>query len=800
MAFEYLQESSLLETYTRAKQYVRFLDDPFQEWERIARNRPHPSIDKAYPKVTDGTTASIVQKTPRRIIQQIPTGKVHADKVDWLTIVAGFIFTNRIIPHANSQYNLIQKCWSVVEKGLIYGSQSVHVPFVNKDGNFTTDMTVPYVKNVIYEPGKVSDTDSNYILMEAYYQPKDIEAIIDRERKLKKSDKKYESTWDLVSLNKIKNDTSNKADEELTPSERKRQGGNSGGVKIVHMFQRGVGATFYSLHPKSDVIVRRKKSKDPRGEMPISTFYAGIDGSNPRGRGFVELVGAMQNLMDSEMQMFQFERALMLAPPTIKRGTWNKNQAKLIPNILVDLGSDPAASWEVLQRDTTALNNFANNYGLMKSQLLNLLSSPDTSVSSDVGNPNFSKTPQGVAALQQSMSVDDNYIRKQFEAFYERWAETAINLYFAERSGKEQIQLDEATAQKIKDLPDFDPEQMGDDNTIRIDWDTETPILKFKVDASTSKIQDDADQLAKQQNLLEMVMKYPMLNSSFGGPIDVDMLSRKIVNVSGVEDPEEVAPEPTPAQKEAKAQAKNSPNPFSPMFDKPSIRMNFPDLPPVAQVALLQSAGVPNITIQDVLQGPVVDPNIRGTTNPVNAPGELLPGQQPGQPPQSMPQPGTVPTANGSSVDAADLVKLYQLVPEANKPAILNMITGLQQVGVTQPTQDANLKAIGQAHSDASSHAQDLAPPEPTIPPGSPPQGQTNQASDAESPQEDASETPQQEQAEQQPQFSPEDQQLIQQLQAAGIPEEDIGKAIAMLHAGYNDQQILQMLTQGATT
>jgi hypothetical protein len=103
VAFQFLTAKSVFEAYNDSKTYMLPYFQPLPEFRRIANNLPHPGIADYLPKTTDGTTASIVQKTPKRIIQQLPTGKVTSDTNDWLTIVASFIWTNRIIPNANYQ-------------------------------------------------------------------------------------------------------------------------------------------------------------------------------------------------------------------------------------------------------------------------------------------------------------------------------------------------------------------------------------------------------------------------------------------------------------------------------------------------------------------------------------------------------------------------------------------------------------------------------------------------------------------------------------------------------------------------
>lgn len=581
MAYQFLKPESIVETYIASKKWTEGLTDGFQENERIARNKPHSSIPKEYPKTTDGTTASIIRKTPHRIIQQLPTGKVHSIKQDWLSVVASFIYRDKIIPSANEDYALLQKCWNVVEKFLTFGSCATYAPFVEHGGYFCTDLRLIYWGDFFLQPGKVSDAASNYHFMRSWWQTKDIEALIDSQKKLSR-DKR---TWDVEALEAVKKIETTKDDKAKTPAEREKNIDSKGGIELITGFQRGVEAKFYTFHVQTTgtgdkqmhngTIVRTKVNKDPRGELPTSMGYGDIDGSNPLGRSVIELVGSLQNLIDGEMQMYQYNRALMLNPPLIKRGNFSKNKVKFAPNIIIDVGSDPNATVEPLTIDTTALANFSNNYGLMKSQMLNLLASPDTSISAEVGNPGFSKTPQGVEASKANISIDDNYVRKQFETWFERWSETAINLYFAERTGIEELQLDKETADKLRELAmegKFDPELLSEDNKIRINYNTATEALKFEVDASTSKMQDEVQELQSLQGLAEVLDKNEAIASIV--PLTKKIaLWNAIVDNSGTENPEKLKMDGKETEAAVQGAQDQKPNP------RENVIMNYKDTP-----------------------------------------------------------------------------------------------------------------------------------------------------------------------------------------------------------------------------
>jgi hypothetical protein len=459
----------------------------------------------------------------------------------------------------------------VVEKFLTFGSCPTYAPFVESNGYFCTDLRLPYWGDIFLQPGKLSDADSSYIFLRSWWQTKDIEALISAQNKLSESKR----TWDVGALERVKEWVTTKDDKAATPVEREKNINAKGGIELITGFQRGKKAKFYTFHVSSDEVVRTKENNDPRGEIPISFAYGDIDGSNPFGRGIIDLVGSLQNLMDSEMQMYQYNRALQLNPPLLKHGNFSKNKIKFAPNVIIDLGSSPDAKLEPLQIDTTALANFSNNYGLMKSQMLNLLASPDTSISAEVGNPGFSKTPQGVEASKANLSIDDNYVRKQFETWFERWSETAINLYFAERTGIEVLQLDKKTASALRRLAEegkFDLNQLSPDNKVRINYSTATEALKFEVDVSTSKTQDETQQLQSLSGLEDLLRKSPLLQGIVPPQKQIALWNAFVRN-SGVENPEELSLDDKEMQAAAQQMADKNPQ------ARENVVTNYKDLP-----------------------------------------------------------------------------------------------------------------------------------------------------------------------------------------------------------------------------
>lgn len=545
---QFLTDKNFWDKYHESVYWTKQWTGNFDEFMRIARNETEPDTPPEYARVSDGTTAALIRKKAKRVIQQLPTGIVTSDDDnDWLPIVAEFILLNKIIPYANSDYDLIQKFWSALENGDTIGGQAVYTPFLKHGNEFTTDASLVYWGDIFFQPGKKSFYDCDYFFIRSWWQPETIDQIItaDKERfkEAKKNGEEYHSTWDIEALRKAKKYTISKEDDAKTRSEEKA-GVDASGIEVVMGFQKGVGAIFYTgcSTGKEGVIIRRKKNKDPRGLPPVDYFYADVDGSNPFGRSVIEIVGGMQNMIDADMRAYKFNRALGLAPPVLVYGNVDTSQAIYEANALVEMGDDQKNRIEPLSVDTTAIANYPNIYALNKTQLYALFNSGgDTTVSAEVGNPGFGKTPTALKQQKEIMSVEDNYTRKNFESFFENWAETAINVYFAEREGVEVLQLNKKTADRLRRLEEegkLDEGFVSEDNKIQIDYSEATPALHFRVDASTSKLNGQSEQLEALQLLLQIAAT-PSL-AQIIPPEKLASCWNKIVTNSGVEDPEDL--------------------------------------------------------------------------------------------------------------------------------------------------------------------------------------------------------------------------------------------------------------------
>lgn len=546
MSFAFLKPEELKTKYDEAKESFRPNFDDFADNERIANAEPK-YIAEGQPNVTDATTASYIETRPRAIVQKAPTGKVtlfsveqDPDRLSELRRaeeIMGELIDNVILPHATTGGSLLSKTIAVVRNGLIYGSQPVLCFVRNDDNYFGADFQLLNIRDVYFENGKTDVKDCNYLFVTAYYTKGDIEAIIANELELAE-DEDYQMEWDIETLRNLKDKLSGKDNDSLSYIETSLENHDSVYVKLVHAFQRGIGQKFYTFDPETGDVVREWKNPDPRGSIPVQYFYYQQDNIHPLGVSAIRLTKRQQDMLDMHLQNYQYAVGMKAAPPVKIRGNVDFSNIKFEPYSIWNMGSDPNADVSVVQTDNTIINTFPTVQGILKGNILNITNNGDTSISATYGNPGFSKTAAGVKVQQQRVDVNDNYLRRQFEDFYGELLTTMLNLHISAHANariKDVVPLSRRYIE-MKKLQDYTYDLVTDE----LDYlALGAVIANFRVDASSSKIDDDQEQLECLNQLLELRIK---AGEGIEPYLKLAPLVRQIVKKSGVENIDEISP------------------------------------------------------------------------------------------------------------------------------------------------------------------------------------------------------------------------------------------------------------------
>lgn len=552
-----LEPDDLKDAYSDAQAAAKQYFEPFNEYERIASNKLRSDLPANMPKVNDGSLAALLQEAPMRVLAQMLTGKVRPTDRDepWLTELANIIWSKKIVPNANTQAPFFNKLQIALYRALQYGSQPAFTFFTVKGSYRGADFVLPYIRDVFLEPGKASDSDSDYIFMNTWYtelQLKNLAKQAEEENsEAKKAKRESTNQWDVAKLKEVlKRNPDGKEQEALNRVERQKDSSTQNkAYKFVTCFQRGVDAPVYTFAPGMGLdkqVVRTGKNTDARGDLPIHFLYAFEDLTNPYGKGQVELSGGTQNVLDFVTQLHILGTQIGLQPPIRVAGDrTNTNLSSLVYS--------PSAYWftgqaevEPVQTANAVYSQFGNTYGLYKTQLLNLQGTSDASVSAESGAPGYSKTSAGVNLQQERTNAHDTFLRRQVNYFVDCLGSSMINTHMSNMQGTELMQLVDEEAKKLMQagLIDEDPEtREPSTQEVEVIWENMRGKFEFEVDPESSIAKDDDKQ---KERLLEMAtlatenpLVVPALQQS-GYDLKLGELFKRIFIKEGIDDWEKV--------------------------------------------------------------------------------------------------------------------------------------------------------------------------------------------------------------------------------------------------------------------
>lgn len=578
MAYNYLEPDQLADALHDSEDYMRGFYAAIPELQRLTRGRPG-KVPKGKPRVTEGTLAAIRRETAKQIIQQLPTGRVTIyNDPDSEELFTG-VLTDIIIPNANSGGTPYSKAKRAIKSTIDVGSAWAYC-FMNRTGSvFHADYKLKYYRDILFEKGKVSEFDTNYMIMIDWLTEGDIKAIIwyEKQRKVTETD------WDLKALEELLDKgPADKDIEAKDPAERKANA-NNGYFKFAYFLQKGTGATFYIYAPTIKKRVRTFTSHDQRGIIPLHGLVPEDDDDNPLGEPLAAISAGKQNLLDFDMQMYQYGQGLQYSPPVKKWGQTPSNKIKLIPDNVIEMnGTKATDDFEAVDIGNKATVNFANNYGLIKSQIQSEMGRrSDTNISATSGAPGFSKTTAGVQQGQQVTDISNNDLLVTYESWQSRVWETCLNIHLAESKGQKTVEFERDTLGRMKM-----------DKQPTIDYDKDYGKVSFKVTSFTSKKLSDSEQVANmaQADPLMTVQNAWQL-AQIGWKLDIGEFQRAKFARMNIDSLDKFL-----VKMDAQEAAEAKKQPF-PIIDPPQFRVNTSDMTP-EQIAGVLSIGGVNVPAQ----------------------------------------------------------------------------------------------------------------------------------------------------------------------------------------------------------
>lgn len=529
MAF--FEPEEIKEIYLESVQDAKEWRRDYPELERIADNELPDDLDEYEPETSDGSLAAALHKLPKRVINSDLEGRAKdIGKSDaGLTVLANYVWTDIIIPNANTQLPFARKWKDAVRKSAIYGGQPIVTLFLEKDGYTGSDIIVPQAQDITLEAGKVSDLDSDIIFWDVYYSKKQLKDIIEQAESEKKEGNSY-NKWDIKTLKEIlASGMEEDRESELENSERQDKAVKKSGYKFCISFQRGVKAPFYMYHPKMDKVVKTWENPDPTGDVPVHYLYCYQDLVNPYGVGIVKLAGGTQNVLDFMRRADVLATQVGIKPPKLIEGP-----ADEVDEDSLVYAQD--ANWFVGNAKVTRMElangvyaQLPNRISMYKTSLNQLIPTGDTSISATAGDPKYSKTPAGVKFQAANLSIDDDDYRDNVNMTYEAVAKSMINTMFANMEGKDLVNLPEEVKEAMTTAG------MQVDQQFLLDWDQYRTTFDFKMNAEDTTAQDEEQRLESLLKILELRGMDPTMEESLiraGVKLDVGELFKTIISLT----------------------------------------------------------------------------------------------------------------------------------------------------------------------------------------------------------------------------------------------------------------------------
>lgn len=505
-------DKELYDLQDQGKTEAQIWRQSYPEFERLADNDLLEDGDESLPEVNDGSLSASLFKLPKRIVSSALTGRATATDSDdaWVTELANIVWEKKIIPNANSQAPFHRKWKDAVRKAAIYGSVPLITLFVERGRYTGADFVVAQPQDVTLEPGKVSDYDSDVLFWDVYFSRSQVKDMIKRakaESKEARDNPNDESfnKWSVEVLNKAYN-SKEEASRDVN-DEHSNKKVQQKGIKFCIAVQRGVDAPFKMFWRKETA--REWSNPDPSGDVNIHYLYCYQDFVNPYGTGIVKLAGGTQNVLDYMRKADVLATQIGLRPPVSIAGDLTNADLDSIGVYAQD------AQWitgeAVVRREEISNQVYSQlpaRVSMYKTSLNQLIPTGDTSIGgSDSGDPQYSKTPAGVAFQKANLSIDDDDFKDNLYMTYEAVAKSMINTHFANMQGSDLLKLtDEERDRLIQAGLEFPVDEKGNPtNELEVIWDEARATFDFEINAEQDKTTDEAQQLEGLMKVMDLI-------------------------------------------------------------------------------------------------------------------------------------------------------------------------------------------------------------------------------------------------------------------------------------------------------
>ena len=581
--------------------------------ERIFYRKPPVNTNgqMEYADLVDNTLASYLEKMPKNVVQKMPTFEVDAhtrNKAE--DLVYEYIATKILLRSGSSRgYGLLQKQWIELRNAATFGACAAYLPFENDHGEYTVGEVPIYWGDLYPEAWSTNLNSSNFIQFRTLKTEDDIKKLIAG------NDEEVGGTWNKVGLQEV-----------LDYGTGQSTGKDNVNIKAAmeglpdHMYELFVFTNeewVITWHYASATILRVIPNLS--GRSRVVALYSDYDGSSIMGRSLVDMAYGAQQSLTSLLRNFVYTSDYNTDPAkTVKGISLNEDTFNLTKGNTMFL-NDEDGKVDLLPIDTQTIQNFPNLYSLLKTVLLTSLpASSDSSISSGVGDPTYSKTQAGVNDQTQKADIENNYYRKNYEQYFEMALENKINIYLAEvkaiadkNNAVPMVELDDEYANLVREAAPGEG-FINDKNQVRLDL-SEMKGVNITVNFESTRDMAKEEDLKRLNTFMTGFFEAAKSDPNMAKVMRsvMPLLMREMTKSSNLESSSQIAEVMEQAllqvaqeEEQAKQMAQQEAQQKNKAMDEvkpPTVNISFKDLPPSGKIQAAAKYGI-QLNPQDVVQ------------------------------------------------------------------------------------------------------------------------------------------------------------------------------------------------------
>lgn len=557
-------KTEILDRKQASEDYLASKRISFDVFEKLFHNQLADAIsEEEKSKVFDNKLSTLVMERSYRVMSQMPLGKAKAISGNDLGTaeLMNLIVSKYVNPNANAQFDLLTKFRMIDMYSNIYGVFYTLVDWdVKKNGYVGPDLWLLNIRDVFPQVGAVSLDDSDFCIVRTWKPLSYFKQLASQKREGYKNLEKIITTLEKKSGDKQDRDansTSKREEKEYPKGDEPKQ---KGYFEVLSQYE---GDRWVDFVTSAGLEYRDTKNPHEDGELPVIAKYSIPLLDDPMGMGDFERGVSMQNVINSNWNLYLSGVKLSQAPPVLI----NKD-AVAVPSSLQYIA---AAKWMLrtgqagvqgavapLNLNPQGISTFNNINNAANGSLLNAFGTTDTTVSQDI-EAGFGKTPQALKMQAQRENTRDNADRFYMEQYLKKVYKKFVNLIGKKQTSAITMRMfDEEIEELSRSYEDI--EEMYDPKTGKLTIDkkkTGSTLYDYEIMSGSTFALDQKAQLDNIQEYIGLYLKsqtpegnsLKMALEQEGFEFKFGELFKKGMSNSGIQDWDKILKEKTPQEK-----------------------------------------------------------------------------------------------------------------------------------------------------------------------------------------------------------------------------------------------------------